>query len=148
MKKALWLISGRILQTAMEADRHGTVSELAQRLRLHQIDPQISKVSRDKQQTREILPTEGLRQPQSHLVTTQEQAQALLLQPQSPFVLKVTDNSGSRGLSAIDQTMSTTARSAVSRGMWMNQGLQPKSGTQRSRPNLGLALKVFLERNR
>lgn len=88
----------------MSADCHGTVARLAQFLGVHHIDPKISEICRDKYATRKLLRAAGLRQPESYLVSSYEEAQKILGESSHSFVLKATDNSGSRGFTAIDPT--------------------------------------------
>lgn len=89
-----------VLTTA--ADCHGTVARLAQHLGLPHIDPEISDICRDKTKTRDLLRKAGLLQPQSHRANTYAQALDILARTSSSYVIKATDNSGSRGFAVID----------------------------------------------
>lgn len=88
-----------VLTTA--ADCHFTVASLAAHLGLHHLDPEISKICRNKVETRELLAGAGLYQPESHAVTTYESALEVLRHVDRTFVIKATDNSGSRGFGVI-----------------------------------------------
>ncbi len=87
------------------ADCHYTVAVLAKHLNLHGIDPQISKICRDKIKTREILTAAGIYQPLSYMVSSYEKALAVLAKHKNiSFVIKAPDSSGSRGFQVLDKT--------------------------------------------
>ena len=84
------------------ADCHYTVAKVANYLNLPHIDPQISQICRDKFKTRELLRDNGFLQPESYMVSSFDDAKQMLhSNTKKPFVLKATDNSGSRGFQII-----------------------------------------------
>lgn len=85
------------------ADCHLTVAKVAAFLNLPHIDPQISQICRDKFKTRELLRTSDFLQPESHMVSSFDEAKQILHSNiKKTFVLKATDNSGSRGFQIIN----------------------------------------------
>lgn len=86
------------------ADCHYTVACVAESLGLHGLNPSISQVCRDKTLTRKILRDAGIYQPTSFCVASYEEAIDILKKyAELSFVLKATDNSGSRGFHVIDE---------------------------------------------
>lgn len=84
------------------ADCHVTVAHIAHHLGLHGLSPTIAESCRDKSATRAILTKAGLRQPQFHSISSFEEAEFIVAShPDQSWVLKATDNSGSRGFSAL-----------------------------------------------
>lgn len=89
-----------VLTTA--ADCHYSVNVISKQLKLVGIDPEISKVCRNKHLTRKILCEAGLNQPLSESHNNYEQAKEFVSRNNmKEFVVKATDNSGSRGFHAI-----------------------------------------------
>ena len=85
------------------ADCHYTVASLAKHLGLHGIDPEISQICRNKVKTREVLSKTGLYQPLSYRVSSYQEALDVLEKyPEVSFVMKATDNSGSRGFQVLE----------------------------------------------
>ena len=85
------------------ADCHETVAVLACALGVHGLDPEISRICRQKYRTREILAAAGIPQPRFATARTLEEARNALSRIGVPAALKATDNSGSRGFSRIDK---------------------------------------------
>jgi biotin carboxylase len=84
------------------ADCHYTVARTAEHLGVHHLSPEISKNCRNKLATREILTAAGLPQPLYHGAESYDEGAAFIeAHPGVPFVVKSTDNSGSRGLSTV-----------------------------------------------
>ena len=84
------------------ADCHLTVACTGQHLGVHHLSPEISRNCRNKLETRKLLSQAGLTQPSFHAASSYDQALKVLSQhPNLPFVIKATDNSGSRGFSTI-----------------------------------------------
>lgn len=84
------------------ADCHLTVACTGQYLGVHHLSPEISRNCRNKLETRKILRQAGLTQPAFYAASDYDQALDILSQhPDLPFVIKATDNSGSRGFSTI-----------------------------------------------
>ena len=85
------------------ADCHYTVAKVAGYLNLPHIDPEISQTCRDKFKTRELLRDNGFLQPESYVVSSFDEAKSILHSNniKKTFVLKATDNSGSRGFQII-----------------------------------------------
>jgi biotin carboxylase len=90
------------------ADCHYTVNRLAQHLGLSHLSPTISEACRNKAATRRLLTAAGLDQPQFHEARTFEEAVQLLGRAESDYVIKATDNSGSRGFSVIPKGVAIT----------------------------------------
>ena len=87
------------------ADCHYTVAKVASYLNLPHIDPQISQICRDKFKTRELLRDNGFLQPESYSVSSFNDAKQILHSNiKKTFVLKATDNSGSRGFQIISNS--------------------------------------------
>ncbi|OGT46368.1 MAG: hypothetical protein A3E82_04660 [Gammaproteobacteria bacterium RIFCSPHIGHO2_12_FULL_38_11] len=85
------------------ADCHYTVAKVAAYLNLPHLDPEISQICRDKFKTRELLRTGDFLQPESHIVSSFDEAKQILHSNiKKTFVLKATDNSGSRGFQIIN----------------------------------------------
>lgn len=89
-----------VLTTA--ADCHYTVARLGQYLGIHHLDPTISEICRDKTKTRSLLRSAGIYQPESRSFDNYEAAYEFLKLKQLPYVIKATDNSGSRGFASIN----------------------------------------------
>lgn len=85
------------------ADCHETVAVLARRLELHGIDPEIARLCRYKNRTRERLRENGIPQPVLREVRSHGEALDAAAEIGFPIALKATDNSGSRGFSHIDR---------------------------------------------
>jgi biotin carboxylase len=84
------------------ADCHYTVNVIAAQLNLVGIDPEISKVCRNKHLTRKILREAGVYQPLSESHSDFGKAREFINKNNlKEFVVKATDNSGSRGFHAI-----------------------------------------------
>lgn len=84
------------------ADCHYTVANVAAHLGLPHINPAISSTCRDKTKTRQLLQSAGLYQPASYSVKSYEEALLIFEKnPETAFVIKATDNSGSRGFQVI-----------------------------------------------
>jgi S-sulfo-L-cysteine synthase (3-phospho-L-serine-dependent) len=81
------------------ADCHETVSNVASTLNLPGIDPHISHICRYKHKSRELLSDSGIPQPRFKSVSTISDAKKYAVSLDKPFVIKSTDNSGSRGFS-------------------------------------------------
>lgn len=91
----------RAVMTAA-ADCHYTVARTAEKLGLHHLSPEISSNCRNKLATREILTAAGLPQPLYHGAESFDDAVGFIkTHPGVPFVVKSTDNSGSRGFSIV-----------------------------------------------
>lgn len=91
------------------ADCHYTVNVLAERLNLVGIDPEISKICRNKHLTRLELRKGGVHQPLSESHSDFEQAKEFVTRNNmKEFVVKATDNSGSRGFHAINDPIKFT----------------------------------------
>jgi hypothetical protein len=90
----------RAVMTAA-ADCHGTVAEVARALKLHGIDPAISRACRLKHLTRQALSDAGVPQPSFKAVKTFDETAEFLRGLDWKGVVKATDNSGSRGFSLI-----------------------------------------------
>lgn len=88
------------------ADCHYTVNKLAQHLKLHHLNPEISMVCRNKTLTRELLRRNGIRQPQTWFVEKLEEAQQITANSKTSMVVKATDSSGSRGFAVLEQGQS------------------------------------------
>ena len=84
------------------ADCHQTVAAVADFLELHHTPMAISELCRNKYLTRQRLANAGLRQPQAYICRSYQQAYEAAVMLGSSFVLKATDNSGSRGFAAFD----------------------------------------------
>lgn len=84
------------------ADCHQTVATVADFLGLHHTPIAISHLCRNKHQTRQLLTDAGLYQPAFHLCHSYQQAREAAASLNGPFVLKATDNSGSRGFAAFN----------------------------------------------
>ena len=84
------------------ADCHLTVSVLAKHLGCHGIAPDISKKCRFKHKTRRLLEEARIPQPSWTLVRTFSEAQTAAARIGGPFVVKATDNSGSRGFKKLN----------------------------------------------
>ena len=82
------------------SDCHETVANVASFLRLHHTPITISRLCRNKYETRQRLTRAGLYQPNSYLTRNYHEAYAAASIIGGPFVLKATDNSGSRGFAA------------------------------------------------
>jgi biotin carboxylase len=84
------------------ADCHYTVNVIADQLKLVGINPEISKICRNKHLLRTILREAGVYQPRSESHSDFEQAKEFVYRSNmKEFVVKATDNSGSRGFHAI-----------------------------------------------
>jgi biotin carboxylase len=84
------------------ADCHYTVACTAQQLKLPHLSPEISLACRNKVVTRQLLTAGGLLQPDCHTAANYDEALNILAAyPEKSFVIKATDNSGSRGFSTI-----------------------------------------------
>lgn len=90
------------------ADCHYTVNYLAKSLGLHYLDPQISKICRNKIMTRELLAQSDLIQPIFKNFSNFEAAYQWTSQQKQALVIKATDNSGSRGFSLIESSQGLT----------------------------------------
>lgn len=84
------------------ADCHQTVATVADFLGLHHTPVAISHICRNKHKTRQLLTDAGLYQPAFHLAHSYQQAREAAASLNGPFVLKATDNSGSRGFAAFN----------------------------------------------
>lgn len=85
------------------ADCHETVATIANQLGLPHTPIRISRICRNKSLTRELLQSVGLPQPRWGLTRNFLEAQKLAGELDCPFVVKATDNSGSRGFSSFSQ---------------------------------------------
>jgi biotin carboxylase len=84
------------------ADCHYTVARTAEHLGLHHLSPDISRNCRNKLATREILTAAGLPQPLYRGAESYDEAAGFIeAHAAVSFVVKSTDNSGSRGLSTV-----------------------------------------------
>lgn len=84
------------------ADCHFTVANTARHLGLHHLAPEISQCCRNKLATRQLLAAAGLTQPIFHAANNYAEACAIVAaHPTRAFVVKATDNSGSRGFSSV-----------------------------------------------
>lgn len=83
------------------ADCHETVAVLAAELGLPGVDPNLSRLCRYKQQSRDALFRQGIRQPRFQAVSTVADARSFAASIDGPLVVKATDNSGSRGFSCV-----------------------------------------------
>jgi biotin carboxylase len=91
------------------ADCHYTVNVIAGQLNLVGIDPEISKICRNKHLTRKVLHEFGVLQPRSESHSDYGQAKEFVSRNNmKEFVVKATDNSGSRGFHAIRDTKDFT----------------------------------------
>ena len=82
------------------ADCHQTVAVVADFLCLHHTPVAISSLCRNKYHTRDVLGAATLNQPSAYLCHSYERAYKAATLIDGPFVLKATDNSGSRGFTA------------------------------------------------
>ncbi len=111
------------------ADCHGTVAELARMLRLHGIDPAISRICRQKHLARKALSDAGVPQPAFTVVQTFDEAATFLKKLGWKGVVKATDNSGSRGFAIIrsegdlNADVIEHARSSGTTGLVLIEGL-------------------------
>ncbi len=93
------------------ADCHYTVACLAQYLNLHGLDPNISKICRNKIQTRQLLKSIGMYQPDSYIIQSFADVSKFLEEnPKKNFVLKASDSSGSRGFQIIQPNKKLTEK--------------------------------------
>jgi S-sulfo-L-cysteine synthase (3-phospho-L-serine-dependent) len=84
------------------ADCHYTVARTAEFLGLPHLSPEISQRCRNKLVTREVLTAAGLPQPRFFGARNYAEAVAFVdRHPGTSFVVKATDNSGSRGFSTV-----------------------------------------------
>ena len=83
------------------ADCHETVAHVGRSLQLHALNPKISIICRQKAKTREILVKNGIPQPKYRIISTLDGARAFIEEIGGCGVIKSTDNSGSRGFTAI-----------------------------------------------
>lgn len=103
----------------LAADCHETVAILARHLGLHGISPDISRICRQKNLTRERLSAAGIPQPKFSCVNNLADARAFLATLGGRGVIKATDNSASRGFSkfnAMDDLTDAVFQAAVSAG--------------------------------
>ena len=91
------------------ADCHYTVNLLAEHLGLTHLPPSISESCRNKALTREILTAAGLDQPRFFKAHSFRAAFDFLSRVSSDYVVKATDNSGSRGFSVVPAGSSISA---------------------------------------
>jgi biotin carboxylase len=83
------------------ADCHYTVAVLSKYLRVHGISPEISRVCRQKNLTREVLTNAGIQQPRFKCVRNIAEAKDFISELGGQSVIKATDNSASRGFTRI-----------------------------------------------
>lgn len=104
LKAAERLARGYTIKAALTvaADCHETVAHVARRLGLPGVDPALSKICRFKTLTREVLAEAGVPQPRSAIVESLDEARRSASEIGLPVVVKATNNSGSRGLSFIN----------------------------------------------
>jgi biotin carboxylase len=88
----------------VSADCHYTVAILSRHLRVHGISPEISRVCRQKNLTREVLTNAGIRQPKFKCVQDIVEAKNFISKLGGQGVIKSTDNSASRGFARISST--------------------------------------------
>ncbi len=81
------------------SDCHETVANLARLLNVHGIDPEISKICRYKNLTREVLQNSGIPGPRFMVTDSLKDANTFAAELKCDFVVKATNNSGSRGFS-------------------------------------------------
>jgi biotin carboxylase len=86
------------------ADCHYTVAVLSKYLRVHGISPEISRVCRQKNLTREVLTNAGIQQPRFKCVQDIAAAKDFIFELGGQGVIKATDNSASRGFARINST--------------------------------------------
>lgn len=86
---------------APAADCHETVAFVGKALGLPAIGPEISRRCRYKNVTREVLTNAGIPQPAFRTARTAGEARDFLREIGGRGVVKATDNSGSRGFSAV-----------------------------------------------
>ncbi len=84
------------------ADCHWTVATLAKRLGCHGLDPALARSCRFKHETRRLLQRAGIPQPPWGTARTLDEARRVASRLGGPFVVKATDNSGSRGFSQLE----------------------------------------------
>ncbi len=84
------------------ADCHWTVALLAKHLGCHGLDPDLARACRFKHKTRQILQRAGIPQPRWGTARTLHEAKRVASTLGGPFVIKATDNSGSRGFSRLE----------------------------------------------
>lgn len=84
------------------SDCHQTVAAVAEFLGVHHTPIAISSLCRNKYETRQRLASAGLYQPNAYLCHTYQQAYEAATLLNAPFVLKATDNSGSRGFASFN----------------------------------------------
>lgn len=85
------------------ADCHETVACVAEAIGVHGIDPLISHICRQKQETRGVLSAAGILQPLFEVVSTFEEAKIAIKKIGLPCAIKATNNSGSRGFAKISK---------------------------------------------
>ena len=93
---------GAVLTVA--ADCHETVSAICEYLQLPGVPREVSNSLRRKDRFRKTLEGSGALQPRFFVVESLAEAQELALGMACDFVLKATDNSGSRGMTFFKQT--------------------------------------------
>jgi len=86
------------------ADCHETVAHVGKFLRLHAISPETSHICRYKHLTREVLSMANVPQPRFRSVSNIDEARRFIEEIGGEGVIKATNNSGSRGFSAIRNT--------------------------------------------
>lgn len=85
------------------ADCHETVACVAEKIGVHGIDPRISRICRQKQETRKVLSAAGIPQPLFEVVGTLKEAEDAIKKIGFPCAIKATNNSGSRGFAKISK---------------------------------------------
>ncbi|TAL60211.1 MAG: hypothetical protein EPN85_07725 [Bacteroidetes bacterium] len=91
------------------ADCHYSVNVIAKKLGLPGLDPEISKICRNKHLFREVMIKSGVYQPKSSSFSDYEASLKYVSQNKlSSFVVKATDNSGSRGFNCIEKAADYT----------------------------------------
>ena len=103
----------------LAADCHYTVAVISRHLGLHGISPEISRLCRQKNLTREILSKAGIKQPRFKCALDLAEAKAFIAELGGQGVIKATDNSASRGfarINAVDDLTEPVFRAAVVAG--------------------------------
>lgn len=83
------------------ADCHETVALMARHLGLHGINPEISRICRNKNLGREVLSKAGIYQPKFSTAETLAEARSFIQGLGGQGAIKATNSSGSRGFSLI-----------------------------------------------
>lgn len=91
------------------ADCHQVVAYLGKHLGLSHLDPEISEICRNKAKTREFLKSSGIPYGEFHFAKSFADASNFLInRSHKSWVIKATDNSGSRGFQRLEKGQTFT----------------------------------------